>query len=272
MSTGGSQTPPGWYPNPENPAEQRWWDGTQWGPVHVPQPVVAPEPPAPAPPSAPTTYQPPPATPEPPPPTHLPPPAAYDASPGPTLPAAASRPQPVGTTAPAPDDGRSKRRLVIAIIAILLLLLLIGVVVVLLARRPPNTPGGSGGGPTVSIATAPATKEGLEDSVRSYWSALLNRDFPTALSYRTSDCRSRRTLDDEREKSTAVLTVLESQAHKPVDASLTVGEIGTRDVSSTLATVTSVELTGADGTTVKASTTPTTWVYEDGAWRTSTCS
>ena len=23
-------TPPGWYPNPENPTQVRWWDGTQW--------------------------------------------------------------------------------------------------------------------------------------------------------------------------------------------------------------------------------------------------
>lgn len=22
--------PAGWYPNPQNPAQQRWWDGTQW--------------------------------------------------------------------------------------------------------------------------------------------------------------------------------------------------------------------------------------------------
>jgi uncharacterized protein YbjQ (UPF0145 family) len=23
-------TPAGWYANPDNPAQQRWWDGTQW--------------------------------------------------------------------------------------------------------------------------------------------------------------------------------------------------------------------------------------------------
>ena len=23
-------TPAGWYPNPENPTQLRWWDGTQW--------------------------------------------------------------------------------------------------------------------------------------------------------------------------------------------------------------------------------------------------
>ena len=25
-----SQTPAGWYPDPENPAQQRYWDGKQW--------------------------------------------------------------------------------------------------------------------------------------------------------------------------------------------------------------------------------------------------
>ena len=25
-----SQTPVGWYPDPENPAQQRYWDGKQW--------------------------------------------------------------------------------------------------------------------------------------------------------------------------------------------------------------------------------------------------
>lgn len=25
-----SETPAGWYPNPENPYQQRYWDGTQW--------------------------------------------------------------------------------------------------------------------------------------------------------------------------------------------------------------------------------------------------
>jgi len=24
--------PEGWYPNPENPEQQRWWDGSAWGP------------------------------------------------------------------------------------------------------------------------------------------------------------------------------------------------------------------------------------------------
>lgn len=28
----------GWYPDPQNPAQQRWWDGTQWTNHIVPQP------------------------------------------------------------------------------------------------------------------------------------------------------------------------------------------------------------------------------------------
>lgn len=31
MSDGGQQTPAGWYPDPERPGAQRYWDGTQWG-------------------------------------------------------------------------------------------------------------------------------------------------------------------------------------------------------------------------------------------------
>jgi hypothetical protein len=26
-------TPPGWYPDPSNPSQNRWWDGTNWGSV-----------------------------------------------------------------------------------------------------------------------------------------------------------------------------------------------------------------------------------------------
>jgi hypothetical protein len=33
-----SNAPPGWYPDPENPGQQRWWDGVQWA---APQPAVA---------------------------------------------------------------------------------------------------------------------------------------------------------------------------------------------------------------------------------------
>ncbi|WP_323794161.1 DUF2510 domain-containing protein, partial [Nocardioides sp.] len=40
MSDSGSGTPAGWYPDREG--GQRWWDGTQWGPVG--QPPAAPEP------------------------------------------------------------------------------------------------------------------------------------------------------------------------------------------------------------------------------------
>ncbi len=40
-----SQVPAGWYPDPERPGQQRWWDGTQWA---ASQPV--------APPPAPVAY------------------------------------------------------------------------------------------------------------------------------------------------------------------------------------------------------------------------
>lgn len=52
----------GWYPNPQNPNEQRYWDGTAWtdhvAPLNVPEPTVilpAPEPPPPSAPAAPTS-------------------------------------------------------------------------------------------------------------------------------------------------------------------------------------------------------------------------
>lgn len=32
MSYDGSQTPAGWYPDPQVPGQQRWWDGTTWAP------------------------------------------------------------------------------------------------------------------------------------------------------------------------------------------------------------------------------------------------
>lgn len=59
MGTHVTQTAPaGWYPNPENPTQQRYWDGAAWtdnvAPMAPPQPVVQP-PRAPAP--APTSTQ-----------------------------------------------------------------------------------------------------------------------------------------------------------------------------------------------------------------------
>ena len=35
-----SSIPAGWYPNPQNPTQQRWWDGTQWT-DHVSAPAPA---------------------------------------------------------------------------------------------------------------------------------------------------------------------------------------------------------------------------------------
>lgn len=36
-----SDAPPDWYPDPERPNTERWWDGTQWGPIRpVEQPLL----------------------------------------------------------------------------------------------------------------------------------------------------------------------------------------------------------------------------------------
>lgn len=39
--------PAGWYPDPQNPATQRWWDGTQWSMPAAPAPAAWVPPPAP---------------------------------------------------------------------------------------------------------------------------------------------------------------------------------------------------------------------------------
>ncbi|MEV1022506.1 DUF2510 domain-containing protein [Streptomyces sp. NPDC050264] len=37
--------PPGWYPDPQAPATERWWDGTAWTRAHRPVPVALARPP-----------------------------------------------------------------------------------------------------------------------------------------------------------------------------------------------------------------------------------
>ena len=43
MATGG--TPPGWYPDPHNPSQQRYWDGHTWTDNVAPLPPPAAPPP-----------------------------------------------------------------------------------------------------------------------------------------------------------------------------------------------------------------------------------
>lgn len=38
------QVAAGWYPDPENPGQQRYWDGAAWGPAGAPPPPLAPSP------------------------------------------------------------------------------------------------------------------------------------------------------------------------------------------------------------------------------------
>lgn len=61
--TGGA-TPSGWYPNPDNPSQERWWDGTTWTDATRPSGGGAPPPPG--------AYPPPPGQ-------YAPPPGAYGA-------------------------------------------------------------------------------------------------------------------------------------------------------------------------------------------------
>src|SRR5690606_39688034 len=42
-----AQTPPNWYPDPQNPALVRWWDGQRWT-EHVQERDAAAPPPSPA--------------------------------------------------------------------------------------------------------------------------------------------------------------------------------------------------------------------------------
>jgi uncharacterized RDD family membrane protein YckC len=65
----GQTTPAGWYPDPEQPGQQRYWDGTAWTENRAPMvpadaPVAAPPPPAGGfvlPPQPPAGYSPPPS-------------------------------------------------------------------------------------------------------------------------------------------------------------------------------------------------------------------
>lgn len=38
----GQSPPAGWYPDPQNPAQQRYWDGTAWSEATQPAPFTAP--------------------------------------------------------------------------------------------------------------------------------------------------------------------------------------------------------------------------------------
>jgi uncharacterized RDD family membrane protein YckC len=42
----GAQAAAGWYPDPENPGQQRYWDGAAWGPAGAAPPPPSPPPPA----------------------------------------------------------------------------------------------------------------------------------------------------------------------------------------------------------------------------------
>ena len=59
-------TPAGWYPDPENPGQQRYWNGSEWAAPTAPPPPAAPTPPPPPAPAAPAAATPPPPAPMPP--------------------------------------------------------------------------------------------------------------------------------------------------------------------------------------------------------------
>lgn len=56
----GQSTPAGWYPDPENPAQQRYWDGSAWSDAVQPVPFTAPPMPPPGGYAPPQGYGPPP--------------------------------------------------------------------------------------------------------------------------------------------------------------------------------------------------------------------
>lgn len=65
-------TPAGWYPDPENPGQQRYWNGSEWAAPAAPPPPAAPTPPPPPAVTPPAAAAPPPPAPMPPAPGQVP--------------------------------------------------------------------------------------------------------------------------------------------------------------------------------------------------------
>jgi hypothetical protein len=135
-------TPAGWYPDPESPSQQRYWDGTRWTEHRAPLvSAPAPAPAAPVPPAAaPAPPTPVPPTPAPVPPAPVPPapvppapfPGGVPGGPGPAAPG-------YGTYEPAPAPAKKSRKTLWIVLGVVAALIAVLVVIGVLAKDPSET-------------------------------------------------------------------------------------------------------------------------------------